>query len=197
MLTAKTRLEVLKVDGEETTLRLTLTPRSFTRDGTAVTTPAEQRAELVAGPDGAIRRVLTVGGLPVDIAGGDISDLAPVIGVPLPIERVRLGQPLPRPTSSGTPPVYQGRVAGLRVIDGRDCAMIELGTRRPITRERDIGGSRVRLDGSESAHSSIAYAIRDGFAVSITTDAEGVFRLGSFDGAVTIVSHTTLTLAQG
>lgn len=194
VLTGRSTIEVLSVQGDEATLRLTLTPTSFTRDGRAVTTPAEQRAELVAGPDGSIRRILTVGGLPVSIAGADIADLAPIVGIALPTSRVRIGRPLPTPTGSAVPAIYQGRVDGVRVIDGYDCAIVELGTRRAIDRQRDIGGQQIRLEGTESAHSRIAFAFRAGFPVEIATDAEGVFDVAQAQGTVTIVTHTTLRL---
>jgi hypothetical protein len=193
VLDARSMIEVLSLSGADAKIRLTLTPSSFTRDGAAVSPPAEQKVELLAGPDGAIKEVLTVGGLPVSIAGADIADLAPIIGLPLPSQRVRVGAPVPRPTTSTAPPIYQGRVSGLRVINGHDCAIIDLGTRRPISRERELDGQQVRLDGGETAHSRIAFAFREGYAVDITTDAEGVFSL-SGQGRVTIVTHTTLKL---
>lgn len=196
VLRARSMIEVTAIEGDEVTVRLTLTPTAFTRAGRPVEQPAEQRAELVLGFDGAVRRISSIGGLSPTIAGQDIADLAPVIGVPLPSGRVRLGARLPRPSGPNVPPIYQGRVAGLRDVDGRDCAIISLGTRRPISRQREIEGQTVRLDGTESASSIIAFAFRDGYPVAITTDAEGTFTVAGAQGTVVITTHTTLTLVS-
>lgn len=201
-LVARSRIEVIGATGDETTLRLTLTPTSFRRDGRALEPPATQRAELVIGPDGAVRRITSVGGLPASIAGGNVDDLAPVIGAPLPGELLRLGatwtKALPAPSDSEIEPgVQRGRIAALRRVGGEDCAIVRLATRRPLVRERSVLGQPLRLSGPELSSSTISFAFRRGYPVLIETDAEGRFAVstGTFTGGeVTIETRTRLEL---
>lgn len=205
VLRARSVIEVIALDGEETTIRLTLTPTSFTRDGVEADPPARQRAELVVGPDGEVRSISSVGNVPADIIGADVQDLAPLLGTPLPEGRVRLGDTwtTPMPAPSGLPGardgLERGRVSGARVVRGYDCAIVSLATRRPLVRERPVGGQTVRMAGTETSATEIAFAFRDGFAVEIHTTSDGIFDVGDgsfIGGTVTIASTTDLVLVE-
>jgi|GEM_PF-5501493 len=201
-LTATSTIEVTAVNGDEATVRLTLTPLRLARAGTPVAPPPEQRAEVVVGPDGSLIRVVTVGGLPPSISGADVGDLTQLLSSPLPAHRVRLGDrwnSVTHPAEGATeePAHQQGRISGLRSVGGRDCVLIDLGTRRPLVRRRSIGGQPVQLAGTEFAQSRIAFSLRDGFAVEMTTEAEARFSVSTAaaaGGSVTIDTRSSLLL---
>ena len=79
-LVARSRIEVIASTADESTIRLTLRPLELRRNGKPASRPEEQRAELTIAPDGTVRSISSVGDLPADIAGGNVDDLAPVIG---------------------------------------------------------------------------------------------------------------------
>jgi hypothetical protein len=190
-LEAKSTLEVLSISGDEATIKLTLTPTKLLQDGANATPPGAQEAELVVGPDGGVRRVTSVNRLPVSVVGGDLEDLAPVIGLALPTQRVRIGAPLPVPsTDSGS---FTGRVSGVRVIDDLDCAILTIGRARPLTRQREIGGQQVSLEGTEYSTTTVAFAFKAGFPVDIDTTAEGHFSVpsGAVAGTTVTINSTT------
>lgn len=207
VLRARSLVQVIAVDGEEATLRLTLTPESFARDGRAVATPPEQSAELVVGADGAVLRILTIGGVAAELVPTDVADLAPVLGSALPPGRMRLGDrwsqslvapaaPSPSP-GEGQAGRQAGHVAALRVVRGYDCAIVMLSARRPLQRRRELGDQVLSLTGTETSATEIAFAFREGLPVEIHTDSEGSFRVGSGQfsgGTLTIAGSTDLTL---
>lgn len=213
-LVAVSRIRVVSIGVDEATVQVTLTPERFVRDGRQAGAPSsEQTAELVVGLDGDVRRVNSVGGVPVGIAGPEAADLGPLLGAPLPAGRVRVGRrwstPLPvpsvapsgaaslTPATQGPAGVQTGRVTGLRRVRGFDCAMLQLGARRPLERRRSLNDREVGLIGTEFSNSRIAFAFRRGFPVEIETKAEGRFTVssGAFSGgSVVIVTDTRLVL---
>ncbi len=195
-LEASSQIEVLSVDADGARLRLTLRPLRFERDGVVEQRP-DQEVQLIVGPNGAVRNIETVGGIPADLAP-DAQELAPLLGIPLPEHRLRLGErwrvTLP-PVGEGAGLGEQtGRVAALRVVRGVDSVVVRLGAERPITRQRTVADRRVALRGTESSTTELAFALREGYPVRIETDAEGHFQLvaGDFQGGSVIVRTTLL-----
>jgi hypothetical protein len=199
-LRARSVLTVVGVEAGETRVRLRLEPEAFAIDGVPQDRPS-QEVELVVGPAGDVVRVESVGGLPADLVG-DVEDLAPLLGAPLPTELLHLGdrweRPVTPPEGTGLAVGRQvGRVGALRVVGGRDCAIIRLTMRRPIARNRTVGGQQLALVGNEFSASEIAFAFRDGFPMRIDTEAEGRFRAisqGFVAGSVEIVQTSALRL---
>jgi hypothetical protein len=206
-LRARSVIEVVAQTGDQTKLRLTLTPESLVRDRRPASPPPEEKAELVVGPDGAIQRILTVGGLPPQISGANIEDLAPLLGAPLPTDRVRVGTAWTRsipppvvqaqpggPTPAPLPPgVEHGRIEALRRVDGYDCAVVALTTQRAIVREQDIGGQAAQLAGTEVGSTETAFAFREGFPVTIRTEARATYDVvnGSVSGGTIVIDTDT------
>jgi len=196
-LQAESRLDVLETGAAGATVRLTITPERRTLDGEVVAAPAAQSAEVVIAPDGTVREVRRIGGLTPEVAGTDPDELIALLGPPLPQGRVRVAQRWRTPLPDGGE--QRGRVRSLRVVDGYDCAIVVLGTARRLERVRRAGGATVRLAGTETAATEIAFAFRDGFPVEVTTDAEA--RMQVLAGAVTggdvvITTHTEIRLVQ-
>lgn len=204
-LEARSAIEVLAVAAEGVTMRVTLTPSRYLLEGRETEAPGDQVVEVLVAPDGTVLEITSVGGVPADIVGTDLQELAPLLGAPLPTRRVRLGdtwnERLPPPegaaqVGSGS---QSGRVAALRVVGGYDCAIVSLATRRPLVRERSAGDQTVRLSGTETSATEIAFAFREGFPVRIHTVAEGRFTLQSgslADAPVTIETVTDLRLVE-
>jgi hypothetical protein len=186
VLAARSTLEVLGAEGEEAIVRMMVAPQRLERDGVALTLPDEQRADLAVGPDGAVRRVTSIGGLPPDLGGGDLSDVVSLLGESLPGERLHLGSSWQRSVGRAD---QRGRVTAFRVVGGYDCAMVIVGTRRPIVRDRTVRGQRVRAAGTEVGASEIAFALREGFPVEIRWSARAALRVT--DGTA---SGTTLEI---
>lgn len=185
-----------------TSIRLTLTPTRFTRDGRALQVPLQQTAYLIVGPDGAARAVTNLGGTsPVGI-----EELIPLLGIPLPAERLHIGQPWTRRTSTdqtvGSPlpaGVLRGRISGLRDVDGYACAIVSVAGTRPVQRTRDIAGQPVTLAGVEFSTTTIAYAFGEGFPIRLDSTAETTFAVStpsSAGGSVTITATTSLRLVN-
>jgi hypothetical protein len=143
----------------------------------------------------------------------------PLIGPPLPARRVHLGDrwsrtaalpaatpsatpmptPAPSPTPSGTPGTQDARLAALRVVSGYRCAIVAVSARRPVVRERTIGGSPLRLEGLEFSATEIAFAFREGFPASVASDSEARLHIagGSAQGgSVVIATKTSLTVLR-
>lgn len=204
-LRARSELQVLGAQADGSHLHMTFTPSSLTRNGKPAQAPAAQEAELVVAPDGSIVRIVSVGGLPPQIAGLDVSDLSPLLGSPLPGGRLHLGsrwttalhQPSPSPSASpaASAGTEDGRIAALRRVRGYDCAIVSLSIRRPVERDRLLSGQPVHLAGTEYSTSETAFAFRRGFPVTISTVSEAVYALtsGSVSGG-SIVIDTTTTL---
>jgi hypothetical protein len=200
ILEATSTVQVLALDGTDARVRLTLTPIRFERDGVTAERE-EQQVELVVAPDGSVRQIASVGGLPADLSP-NVEDLAPLLGLPLPSGRLRLGDTWSK-TSAGLtgsrPAVQTGVVSALRVEHDYDTVVLRVGTERPLTRTRTVEGTMISLSGTEFSSSEIAYAFRDGFPVRITTSAEGRFSIsegGPSGGTVTIETGSVLELAD-
>ncbi|MGH2785690.1 MAG: hypothetical protein ACRDJ1_10550 [Actinomycetota bacterium] len=200
-LEARTRLVVEQITGLTTTLTMTITPVRLTRDGDAVDPPPEQRVRIELGADGQIDRVTPVEGTG-ELDAAEIEDLVPLIGPPLPEGRVHLSDRWTRPVAvaSGSPVgVQTARLAALRVIDGYDCGIVALSTRRPVVREREIAGTMLRLEGVEYAAGEIAFAFREGFPVSIRSNGEARLAISegpAAGGGVVIRTTSILTLLR-
>ena len=200
-LEARTRLAVEQVTATGATLAMTITPVRLTRDGKSTDVPAEQRVRIQVANDGRILAVTPAEGTaPLDEA--TIEDLVPLIGPPLPNGRVHLADRWTRPLAvpSGAPAGTQtARLAALRVIDGYDCGIVALSTRRPVARVRDIAGATLRLEGVEYAAGEIAFAFREGFPVSIRSNGEARLAISegpAAGGGVVIRSTSVLTLVR-
>jgi len=214
-LVATTRIDVLGATASGATLTLTITPSSLTRSGKAATLPSPQQIRITVGGDGRVTQVTGAGSQDA-LESADVEDLVPLLGPPLPPGRVHLGDrwngttALPAPSPSGTPltspsptPTPSGtneaRLAALRVVDDYDCAVVAISTRRPVVRDRTIGGTPFRLAGLEFAASEIAFAFREGLPVTVRSDSEaqlGISGGAAQGGSVVIATKTSLTLLR-
>lgn len=201
VLRARATLEVVAVEGEEATVQMTLNAERYAVNGVARALDP-QEVELIVGADGEVLRVASVGGLPAELVQ-DVGDLAPLLGAPLPTDRLRLGErwrrQTPTSTLAGPGGEQTGRVSALRIEHGYDCAIVALGTRRPVVRERSLGDQSLALVGTEFSTSEVAFAFREGFFVRISTTSEGRFTVqgfGSSAGRVLIETTSVLELAN-
>ena len=197
-LIAGTRLAVESVSGGVTQILLTITPRSLVRDGRRSDLPAAQQVRLTVSPEGRVTDVSVLGGQAV-LEAADVEDLVPLIGPPVPRGRVHLADRWSRRSSVSERGTQNARLAALRIIGGYDCAIVATSTRRPVSRQRDLGGSTLRLDGVEYASGEIAFAFGQGFPVRVTSDAEArlaVSGAGAQGGGVVISTVTSLTLTR-
>jgi hypothetical protein len=199
-LIADTRIEVQDVTGGDVTLMLTITPRSLTREGRRTDLPPQQQVRMKVSADGRVTDVTALGAQPTTLEAADVEDLVPLIGPPLPDRRVHLSDRWSRPAREGAGGGSQeARLAALGVVDGFDCAIVALSTRRPVVRERDIGGSTLRLEGVEFASGEIAFAFRQGLPVTVRSNAEARLAISggtAQGGAVVIATITRLTLGR-
>ena len=200
-LQARTRLVVESVTGGTTTLMMTISPQRLTRDDTPVERPAEQRIRIVVGRTGDIDSLTPLEGTG-QLDAAQIEDLVPLIGPPLPSGRVHLADRWTRQLA-GAPGIPSGvqnlRLSALRVIDGYDCGIVALSTRRPVARENEVAGTTVRLEGVEYGAGEIAFAFREGFPVSIRSNGEARLAISegpAAGGGVVIRSTTALTLVR-
>jgi hypothetical protein len=95
--------------------------------------------------------------------------------------------------------VQNARLAAVRVIDGYDCGIVALSTRRPVARVREIADTTLRLEGVEYAAGEIAFAFREGFPVSIRSNSEARLAISegpAAGGGVVIHSTSVLTLLR-
>lgn len=190
-LRARSILDLLAPTENGTSARLQIMPISLTRNGTAVETPNAQTADLVIRHSGAID-VVSVDGVPGSLLPTGAADVADLLGPPLPGHALRAGE---RFSGKG----LRGRVAALRIERGFPCAILRLGQRRLVQRERDEDGRRITLDGSEVSDIEMAFALREGFPVRIHTTAEAPLRVrtdGQESGRIIVRTVTTLTLIE-
>ena len=215
-LVAQASIDVVSVTPQGTTITLTITAQTLTRDGKRSTVPPPQEVGLNVAPDGRVTQV-TSAGQDLSLDAADIEDLVPLIGPPVPDHRVHLGDrwralpvlatptpsttpaAAPSPSASPTPADEEARLAALRVVGGYDCAVVAVSTRRPVTRNRLIGGQPLELDGVEFAATEIAFAFRLGFPVTVKSDSEARLHVaggGAQGGSVDISTTTALTLLR-
>ncbi|MFN2614622.1 MAG: hypothetical protein ABR552_07375 [Actinomycetota bacterium] len=199
-LSATAKIEVVSVKDGKTTIRLTLEPQRYTKNGSPRTLDTST-AELIVDEVGAIVAVSKVGGLPADTSATSVEDLAPIFGAPLPEGVVHVGQAWTRALGSATNSagsgVQHGRVEALRRVGGYDCAILQLGTERPLSRRVSLEEQSIDLSGEEFSTAHMAFAYKRGFPVQIVTDAEAHFSIQTVASAgVTITSHTSLDLVN-
>lgn len=196
-LVATSRLEVTRAAADGATLAVRLTPTRFERDGRPVELPPRQEAVVEVGPDGALRSVTSVGGVPVEQAAeANVEALVPLLGAGYPSGRVRLGSRWTSelPDGRGT---QRGRVAALRFVDGERAAIIALATRRVLELARPISGAELRLRGTETSAAEIAFAFDRGLPVRVTSEGEARMEVEGGSrrpGSVVIVTETELRL---
>jgi hypothetical protein len=201
-LVASTKIEVKEVSNGTATLTLTVSPRSLERDGRSADPPAPQQIEMQVGPDGRVTGVTSAEGAPVALEAAEVEDLVPLIGPPLPTGRVRLASRWSRVPSGpdGLPAgIQRARLAALRVIDGHDCAIVALSTRRSVVRQRQISGTTLRLQGIEYASGEIAFAFREGIPVTVRSDGEARLAISggaAAGGEVVIRTDSSLELVR-
>ena len=152
-------------------------------------------------PTGRVTEVTTAEGTPREIEGADVEDLIPLIGPPAPARRVHLADRWTRsPLGSSSTPAgtVEARLAALRVVDERDCAIVSLSTRRPVSRRQTLGGVPLNLQGTEFAAGEIAFAFREGFPVTVRSDSEARLSIvgGPPGSGVVIATKTAITLVK-
>ena len=210
-LNATATIKVEDLSAGVTTVTLTVTARSLRRDGKAAPVPPPQEIRMTISPEGRVTQVTSTGSQPTSLETADVEDLVPLIGPPLPPGRVHLGDrwtQTTQPTPSGTPspsPVatiaarQESRLAAARVVGDYDCVVVAVSTRRPVVRERVVGGTPLRLEGLEFAASEIAFAFHEGLPITVGSDSEarlGISGGGAQGGLVVITTKTTLTLVR-
>jgi len=199
-LEATTRVVVEQVT-PTTTLTLTITPVKLTRDGKPVDPPPEQRVVIEVGSDGQIDRVTPAEGTG-ELDAAQIEDLVPLIGPPLPAGRVHLADrwTRPLPVASGTTGgIQEARLAALKVVNGYECGIVAISTRRPVVREREVAGTALRLEGVEYAAGEIAFAFREGLPITVRSNGEARLAISggpAAGGGVVIRSNSVLTLIR-
>lgn len=200
-LDAITRIEVQESTLAGSVLLLTITPRRLTRNGETAEPPPEQRIRIEVEPGGTVKRVTTAEGTQ-ELEAEELEDLAPLIGPPLPPGPVHLADRWTRTARSleGTSPgVQRVRLAALRVVDGYNCAVLALSTRRAVARQRTVGGRALTLQGVEYAAGEITFAFREGFPVTVRSNGEARLAIAGEEaagGAVVIKTETALTLVR-
>lgn len=190
-LKGRSILDLISAVDDGTRARIEMTPKSLTRDGQRVETPRPQVADVVIGAGGLID-VLEVDGVPGSLLPVGAADLASLLGPPLPTRALQPGE---RFTLKGA----SGRVTALRVERGYLCAIIRIGSRREVTRNRQDDTREIALSGTEISDLEIAFAIREGFPVRIDTTAEAPLRVttnGGASGEILVRTVTTLTLIE-
>lgn len=198
-LVAATRLQVESITDGVASILLTITPTSLTRDGKGSDLPAAQQVRMKVAADGRVTEVAPLGAPEQTLEAADVEDLVPLIGPPLPPGRVHLADRWTRRSSAAQSGTQTARLASLRRIDDFDCAIVATSTRRPVSRERVLGGSALRLEGVEFASGEIAFAFGQGFPVSVRSNAEArlaVSGAGAEGGGVVIRTVTSLTLIR-
>ena len=219
-LVATATIAVEQVTSEGTTLTLTITAKTLTRNGKRNTPPPPQQVRLQVSPAGRVTQI-TSAGQDLSLDAADIEDLVPLIGPPVPPGRVHVGdrwnqRPVvsspspstgsvsgqtasPSPSPTATPGIEEARLSALRVVGDYDCAVVAISTRRPVVRNRSIGGQPLQLEGLEFAATEIAFAFRPGFPVTVRSSSEARLKVsgGSAQGGeVDITTKTTLTLLR-
>lgn len=190
-LRGRSVLDLVSIVEDGTRARIHLTPTSLTRGGRAVELPRPQVADVIIRHDGSIQ-VLGVDGVPGTLLPVGAEDLAGLLGPRLPGRALRPGERFTLPNT-------RGRVAALRIEQGYRCAIVRLGTRRVVTRERQDAGRSVSLRGIETADAEVAFALREGFPVRIDTTAEAPLRVrtnGGDSGEIILRTVTSLTLIE-
>src|SRR5207302_1729027 len=103
----------------------------------------------------------------------------------------------PSPSPTSTPGVQEARLAALRVVGRYDCAVVAVSTRRPVVRDRLVGGRPLQLAGLEFSATEIAFAFRAGFPVTVRSNSEARLKVAgggtAQGGEVDITTETTLT----
>lgn len=191
-ITATARVEVLEVGPDSTSLRVTVTPQRLERSGRSGAPPPPQQADVILSPEGAVRAVTAVGGLPPALSDVSVADVAPLLGLALPRGRVHIGDRWTR-RLPGPDTVQRGRVAALRVERGFDAAIVALETRRPLARSRTFEGLTLGLRGTEVSSTEVAFAFREGLPVRITSDGRARLRVEGGPARGTLVTITTRT----
>jgi hypothetical protein len=195
-LIAIARIEVTRASAEGATLAVRLTPTRLERNGSPVSTPQPQDAVVEVGPDGALRSVSSVGGLPA--APGGVEEIAPLLDAGFPAGRRHVGSRWRRELGDGRGS-QSGRVAALRVTGGERTAIVALATRRDLQVERPVAGANLTLEGTETAAGEVAFAFDRGYAVRVSSEGEARLKVGggkSTPGGVVIVTNAEMTLLR-
>lgn len=179
-----------------TSATVTLTPTRFERDGKRADPPAPQTATLTFGEDGTITGVkgeTPQAELPL---GGSPDDLGALLGIT--IRRGRIAVADRWRTALDPSGERRSRVAALRYVTGRRCAIVESVATRPAERTRETNGTTLRLAGTETSIVQTAFALDDGLVASLDSTAEGTFTVAGApqQGSVTIRSKTTMLLTD-
>lgn len=198
-LEATSRVEVLDVGTGGATLKVTVTPTRFERDGRKADLPEVQEVTVQVGEDGTIAGVQAPRG--GQVRPDELVGVAPLIGASLPQGRVHLGdrwrRTLPAPAENAKTGVQLGRLAAYRVVDDRRCAVVELDSRRSLVLTRQAAGTQLNLSGPEVTATQISIDVAEGFPVRVEAEAEGRFAVQgapSKPGDVIIRTKTVLRL---
>jgi hypothetical protein len=202
-LDADTKLEVTSVEGGITSITLTVTPRTLTRDGKPADLGPPQEVRMKVDPTGRVTEVTTgedAGSR--EIEGAEVEDLIPLIGPPAPAGPVHLADHWARAPIGAASPIPTGtveaRLAALSVSHDLDCAVVSLSTHRPVSRRQTVGGVPLSLQGTEYAAGEIAFAFREGFPVSVSSDSEARLSIagGPPGSGVVLLTKTAITLVR-
>lgn len=178
------------------TATVTLTPTRFERDGKRADPPAPQTATLTFDETGTITGIkgqTPQAELPL---GGSADDLGALLGIT--IRRGRIAVADRWRTALDPSGERRSRVAALRYVAGRRCAIVESVATRPVERTRETNGTTLRLSGTETSIVETAFAFDEGLVASLDSTAEGTFTVAGApqQGSVTIRSKTSLLLTD-
>jgi hypothetical protein len=185
--------------GELTTLRITLTPVRFERDGKRAEPPAPQDGRIVVDRSGRVTSVSSVGGATLPL-GGSADSLGVLLGAPGRTGRVHVGQRWTTPFGAPGAPAAGSRstrVAALRYEGDYRCVVLSSTGTRPARHERQTSAGVLRLTGTETGTTETLFAFTEGFPVRIDSASQGRFTVESSQGGtVTIDTRTTITLGK-
>ena len=189
-------------DGGAGKATVTITPTFFERAGRRADPPAAQTSRVTFDTTGTIIKLQGVTTAKAKDAGanealplaGSAEDLGAMFGSTIRRGRVRIADRWR--TAIGSVGERRSRVAALRWVGGRRCAIVESIATRPVERTREAGGTVLRLAGTETSVVTTAFDFTAGFPASIDATADGTFTVAGApqQGTISIRSKTTMTL---
>lgn len=194
-LTATLRIQTLSA----TSVKVTVTPTRFVRDGKTADPPASQEATLTVDASGKVTKVTAAKGSTAPL-GGSLDDLSVLIGWQGRSGRVEVGDRWTTALTGigGDTGSRTSHATALRVVGGKPCVIIVSSGKRPVVRERPTEAGSLRLAGTEASSTTTAYAFRAGYPARLESSAHGSFATvgaqSQGPGTVTIDSTTTIEL---
>ncbi|GAC1409768.1 MAG: hypothetical protein NVSMB57_02730 [Actinomycetota bacterium] len=172
-----------------TRVRATVTPLRFSSGTRSSEPPPPQQATLTVGGGG---RVESVSGASPPL-GGSKDELGALLGA-TGRRRVHLGDRWSERLSGGGK--KSASVGAIQYLGELRIAVISTTSEAPATRERSSAQGTLALKGIETSYSETSFGIDLGYPVRLDASTEGRFTVegAAGGGAVTIRSHTTVTL---